>query len=154
LGADPCPLGSKVSSPGQPLFPSSGSSTVRISHSEKNTMADPANSRTRFRWPAEWAPHRATWLAWPHERSDWPGKFPTIPWVFAEIVRHLAQAERVGILVGDTAEERRARRILARNAVDQSRIDFRRIPTDRVWTRDFGPIFVTAGDGAKVALDW
>src|SRR6185369_14570858 len=42
-----------------------------------------------YRMPAEWEPHAATWLAWPHERSDWPGKFPTIAWVYAEVVRHL-----------------------------------------------------------------
>ena len=39
--------------------------------------------------PAEWEPHEATWLGWPHELTDWPGKFPPIPWAFAEIVRHL-----------------------------------------------------------------
>ena len=45
--------------------------------------------------PAEWEPHAATWLAWPHNRTDWPGKFAAIPWVYAEIVRHLARVERV-----------------------------------------------------------
>ena len=39
-----------------------------------------------WRMPAEWEPHGATWLAWPHERSDWPGKFAPIPWVYGEIV--------------------------------------------------------------------
>ena len=51
--------------------------------------------------PAEWEPHQATWIAWPHNRSDWPGKFATIPWVYAEIVRNLARVERVNILVND-----------------------------------------------------
>jgi agmatine deiminase len=117
-------------------------------------MARIAKTDSLYRWPAEWETHGATWIAWPHERSDWPGKFAAIPWVYAEMVRHLAQSERVGILVGDAAEEKRAQRILGRNAVDLTRVDFRRIATDRVWTRDFGPIFVTAADGAKVALDW
>ncbi|MFI5290562.1 MAG: agmatine deiminase family protein, partial [Polyangia bacterium] len=40
-----------------------------------------------FRMPAEWEPHAATWLAWPHEKSDWPGKFEPIPWVYGEVVR-------------------------------------------------------------------
>ena len=52
-----------------------------------------------YRMPAEWAPHQATWLAWPHERTDWPAKFAPIPSVYADILRHLARAERVGILV-------------------------------------------------------
>ena len=48
-----------------------------------------------LRMPAEWEPHAATWLAWPHHRGDWPGKFEPIPWVYAEIIRHLARHERV-----------------------------------------------------------
>ena len=52
-----------------------------------------------YAMPAEWAPHRATWIAWPHERSDWPGKFAPVPWVYVEIVRHLSRVERVNILV-------------------------------------------------------
>ena len=61
--------------------------------------------------PAEWEPHEATWLAWPHHRSDWPGKFAPIPWVYGEIVRQLAPGERVRILV-----PRRAPRGAARGA--------------------------------------
>jgi agmatine deiminase len=52
-----------------------------------------------FRMPAEWELHEATWLAWPHERTDWPGKFAPIPWAYAEIVRHLANVERVRLIV-------------------------------------------------------
>ncbi len=50
---------------------------------------------------AEWEPHEATWLAWPHFRDDWPGKFEPIPWVYAEIIRHLARHERVELIVND-----------------------------------------------------
>jgi agmatine deiminase len=92
--------------------------------------------------PAEWAPHEATWLAWPHERTDWPGKFAPIPWVYADIVRHLARAERVRILVQDRAEERAARRILQKSGADLAAVDFFVAPTNRGWTRDFGAIFV------------
>src|SRR5438128_192782 len=95
-----------------------------------------------WRMPAEWEPHQATWLAWPHEKSDWPGKFAPIPWVYGEIVRHLC-AEDVNILVQGAAEEKRARAVLRRVGVDFERIRFFRIPTDRVWTRDSGPIFLT-----------
>ena len=62
--------------------------------------------------PAEWEPHSATWIAWPHNRSDWPGKFPAIPWVYAEIVRHLSRVERVAIIVDDAAARKRAIEIL------------------------------------------
>src|SRR6266436_2670823 len=61
-----------------------------------------------FRMPAEWEPHEATWIVWPHNQDDWPGKFATIPWVYAEIVRHLHQSEKVRILVNSPAGERRA----------------------------------------------
>jgi agmatine deiminase len=107
-----------------------------------------------YRMPAEWEPHAATWLAWPHERSDWPGKFAAIPWVYAEVVRHLIPGERVRILVGDAATERSARRVLARSAVDLGRVDFFRVPTDRSWTRDFCPLFVRRDDGQVALTNW
>ena len=95
-----------------------------------------------FRMPAEWERHEATWNAWPHNRDDWPGKFAPIPWVYAEIVRHLVQGERVCILVQDVSAARAAARCLERSGVDLARVEFHRQPTDRVWTRDSGPIFV------------
>ena len=95
--------------------------------------------------PAEWAPHAATWLAWPHNRSDWPGKFAPIPWVFAEIIRNLARGERVEILVQDAAEEESARRVLDRANALSENVRFRRCATNRVWTRDYGPQFVSNG---------
>ena len=67
--------------------------------------------------PAEWEPHAATWLAWPHNVTDWPGKFGPIPWVYAEIVRRVVEGERVRLLVKDAAHEVRARRVLERSAV-------------------------------------
>jgi agmatine deiminase len=106
-----------------------------------------------YRMPAEWEPHAATWIAWPHNREDWPGKFGPIPWVYVEIVRHLHRAERVRILVQDAAAERRVSSLLVRGGVDLDRVDFYRFPTDRVWTRDFGPIFVRGAGGVAVT-DW
>ncbi len=106
-------------------------------------------ARRGYRMPAEWEPHAATWIAWPHNRDDWPGKFGPIPWVYVEIVRRLHGVERVRILAQDAATERRASSLLVRGGVDLGRVDFYRFPTDRVWTRDFGPIFVQrAGDVA------
>jgi agmatine deiminase len=92
--------------------------------------------------PAEWEPHEATWLAWPHNARDWPGRFAPIPWVYAEIVRRVAAGETARLCVNDATHESSARRVLGRAGVDLSHVEFRRIPTNRVWTRDSGPIFV------------
>jgi agmatine deiminase len=95
-----------------------------------------------FRMPAEWEPHEATWLGWPHELTDWPGKFAPIPWAFAEIVRHLSKVERVYLLVENRASESRVRTILRKSGANLDAVDFFRIPTDRGWMRDSGPICV------------
>jgi agmatine deiminase len=114
-----------------------------MSGSEEQTAAQMGTPRELgYRMPAEWEPHAATWLAWPHNAEDWPGKFQPIPWVYAEIVRHLARVEDVHILVNDAAAEKRARGVLRRNGVAMARVHFHHWPTDRVWTRDSGPIFV------------
>jgi len=102
----------------------------------------PTPAAQGYRLPAEWEPHEATWLGWPHNLTDWPGKFTPIPWVYGEIVRTIAAGEIVRILVNSAAHEAGARRILRRIGVDAARIEFFRFPTDRGWTRDFGPIFV------------
>lgn len=107
-----------------------------------------------FRMPAEWEPHAATWLAWPHEKADWPGKFAPIPWVYGEIVRRLAVGERVRVLVKDEAHERSARAVLRKCAADVAQVDFFRIPTDRSWTRDFCPIYVKDAKGEVAVTDW
>ena len=99
--------------------------------------------------PAEWEPHAATWIAWPHNSEDWPGKFAPIPWVYGEIVRHLARAEHVHILVNDASAEKRAQRLLARCGADLQHIAFHVLPTDRVWLRDSGPIFLTPTTAAR-----
>ena len=95
-----------------------------------------------FRLPPEWEKHEATWIAWPHRASDWPGKFAPIRWVYGEIVRRLVAGERVRILVNSAADEQRARGCLRRIGVHSDQVNFLRIPTDRGWTRDFGPIFL------------
>jgi agmatine deiminase len=103
------------------------------------------------RFPAEWEPHEATWLAWPHNVSDWPGRFGPIPWVYGQIVRNLAADEIVQLLVSDANHEAKARRVLARLGVDTARVRCHRFPTNRVWTRDFGPMFVRTKDGLAIA---
>ena len=105
-----------------------------------------------FRMPAEWEPHEATWLAWPHRLSDWPRKFAPIPWVYGEIVRRIAPGETVRVLVPDARQEALARRVLKRVGVDLGRVEFFRFPLDRGWARDFGPIFVKDDAAGAVAI--
>jgi agmatine deiminase len=107
-----------------------------------------------YRMPAEWAPHAATWIAWPHNPDDWPGKFQPIPWVYAEIVRHLSRVEDVHILVNDLAAERRATSILRRGGANLARTRFHHWPTDRVWLRDSGPIFTKNAQGDRAVTNW
>jgi agmatine deiminase len=104
--------------------------------------------------PAEWDSHEATWLAWPHNPEDWPGKFQAIPWLYAEIVRLLAAHERVHLLVQDEKEQSRAASILERSHANLDNVDFHQWPTDRVWTRDSGPIFVRNGKGQVAITNW
>lgn len=112
-----------------------------------------SDSAAGFRMPAEWELHEATWIGWPHNRTDWPGKFATIPWVYGEIARKLAPGEIVRIIVTDKAHEARARRLLSRAGVDLSQVEFFRFPTNRGWTRDFGPMFVKRdGKQSEVAI--
>jgi agmatine deiminase len=112
------------------------------------TQPIPIVARRARIMPAEWAAHDATWLAWPHNVSDWPGKFAPIPWVYAEIVRNVARGEKVRLLVNDAAGEAKARKVLGRAGVAPDAVELRRVRTDRVWTRDAGPIFVLA-EGKK-----
>ena len=92
--------------------------------------------------PAEWEPHSATWLAWPHYHGDWPAKFEPIPWVYAEIIRNLARHERVELIVNHAAAATQARKVLERADAFSSSVHFHRWPTNRVWLRDSGCIFL------------
>jgi agmatine deiminase len=92
--------------------------------------------------PAEWEPHAATWIAWPHNKSDWPGKFEPVPFAFAEVVRHLSRGELVNIIANDEKVETSARKTQKLANVLSDNVRFHRWPTNRVWTRDSGPIFV------------
>ena len=95
-----------------------------------------------YRMPAEWEPHEATWIAWPHNRDDWPGKFAPIPWVYTEIVRHLSRVESVVIVVTGRSMRRQVSDQLDRAGVNLERVQFFKAPTDRAWLRDSGPTFV------------
>jgi len=122
---------------------------------EERAAASPAS--LGFRMPAEWEPQRATWLAWPQNRSDWPGKFAPIPYVYAEIVRHLSRSTRVEVIVNDAAVEKAARAVLTDANVLPALADaigFHHWPTNRGWLRDSGPIFVRAQNGEVAVTNW
>jgi agmatine deiminase len=106
-----------------------------------------------FRLPAEWESHEATWIGWPHNLTDWPSKFSAIPWVYGEIVRKLAEGEKVRILANSTAHEEKARRVLKLIGADSAAIEFFDFPTNRGWTRDSGPMFLRRdGPNSEVAV--
>ena len=115
----------------------------------------PAGARVM---PSEWAPHRATWIAWPHHAADWPGKLSAIHWVYVELVRHLALSERVAIIFRSPADKRRALSRLTRAGVDPSALECYQFPTDRSWVRDSGGTFVRttppSGPSAVTLVDW
>jgi agmatine deiminase len=102
---------------------------------------------TGYRMPAEWEPHAATWIGWPHNRTDWPGKIAPVRWVYGEMVRKIVAGERVHVLVQSPAREREARRVLSRCGADLDGVGFFPFPTNRGWTRDFGAFFVRNAEG-------
>src|SRR4051812_35332592 len=95
-----------------------------------------------FSMPAEWEKHEATWLGWPHNATDWPGKLDTIRWVYGEMVRKIAVGEVVRILVNNRKEQKLARGYLKSAGAQLKNVEFIIHPTNRGWTRDTGPIFV------------
>ena len=96
----------------------------------------------RYRMPAEWEPHKATWLTWPHNPTDWPGKMSSVQKIYAELTQKLAEVEEVHILVNSESHEMRAKRYLKQAQADIANIHFYHIPTNRSWIRDYGPVFI------------
>ena len=108
--------------------------------SKTTNTAMPAGSG--FAMPAEWEPHAATWLAWPHHQADWPGKMEAVRWVYGEMARKIAPGEIVRLLVRHPAEQKLAASCLQRAGCDLKKVEFIVHPTDRGWMRDTGPVFV------------
>ena len=103
--------------------------------------------------PAEWEPHEATWIAWPHHEPDWPGKLAPVSWVYAEIVRVLHRFERVEILCHSDEVRAEAARHLAAHGVTEN-LRLHSVPNDRVWLRDSAPTAVVGGDGKVSLVNW
>jgi agmatine deiminase len=114
-------------------------------------MPQPTPASLGYRWPAEWEPHAATWLAWPHKPETWPGNFEPIPAVWHKLVRTLAEFEPVHVCAGGEAVMAEARRMLAQIP----NVTLHDIPTDDVWARDHGPMFLSGPASLEPALvDW
>ena len=130
-------------------------SGIRENRRVANGSSNTSTVAGAHRMPAEWAPHESTWLAWPHFRGDWPGKFDPIPWVYAEIIRNLTRHERVDLIVTNAEAEKRIRKTLKLANALSKNIRFRHWPTNRVWTRDSGCTFLTraVADPAFVSAD-
>lgn len=108
---------------------------------------------TSYLMPAEWEPQTATWLAWPHNKEDWPDKFDPIPWVYAEIIRYLTRTQRVRLVIKNDKQKAQVLDVLDRAGAKIKQVDFITANTDRVWLRDSGATIVR--DGKKNALvDW
>ncbi len=105
----------------------------------KSSAATPA--ALGYRFPAEWEPHAATWLSWPHNRASWPGKFEPVPAVWAELTRTIAEFEPVHVLAGGEAVMAEARRLVG----GLPNVQLHDIPTNDAWTRDHGPMFLVGG---------
>lgn len=108
----------------------------------ENIASTPPPAAAGYTMPAEWERHEATWLGWPHNASDWPGKFEIIPWVYGEMIRKISVGEDVFLLIRNQEDKNGARRILSKVGADLRKIRFVLHPTNRGWTRDTGPIFV------------
>jgi len=134
------------------LSPLEGGETTRRTIDLTEATSTPR--QLGYRMPAEWEPHEATWLAWPHNPEDWPGKFQAIPWLYAEIVRLLAAREGVHLIVESAAMKRRVKSMLSRAGAKLDQVTFHCWPTDRSWTRDSGPIFVKNAAGKVGLTNW
>ncbi|AMV17505.1 Putative agmatine deiminase [Planctomyces sp. SH-PL14] len=110
-----------------------------------------------YRMPAEWEPHEATWISWPHREKTWPGAFEKVPGVFVQIVRAIAESELVRINVGDPHMAKRVKFLLEAGRVDMNQVRFHYNPTNDTWCRDHGPIYVVRnveGRRERAIVDW
>jgi agmatine deiminase len=122
-------------------------------------LTDTANTPRAlgYRQPAEWEPHEATWLSWPHKEASWPGAFDNVPGIFVEMAKHLSESELVRINVADEEFAARVRELLVRGGVSLDAVRFHLNPTNDAWVRDHGPIYVVRDGDEKrerAIIDW
>jgi agmatine deiminase len=110
--------------------------------------------KSRFRLPAEFEYHEATWIGWPNNKQDWPGKFQPIPWVYGEIVRYLSRGEKVRIIVQSKDHQNKAEQVLKSVDADFHNIEFFKLETNRNWLRDAGPQFVKNQKNETVLINF
>ena len=110
--------------------------------------------KNNFRVPAEFEQHDATWIGWPANKEDWPGKFEPIPWVYGEIVRYISRGEKVRIIVQSKVQQKKAEQVLKAVDADLNNIEFFKLGTDRNWLRDAGPQFVKNEIGETVLINF
>jgi len=96
----------------------------------------------KYKLPAEFETHEATWIGWPNNKADWPGKFQPIPWVYGEIVRYISRGEKVRIIVQSKTHQKKAEQVLKAVNANLTNVEFFKLETDRNWLRDAGPQFV------------
>lgn len=106
------------------------------------------------RLPAEWEPHQATLLAFPHEGRDWPGRYDAVKWAFVEIIRKVALHEPVLLVVKSREHRDRVRAMLEQAHADMRSVRFVALNTNRSWMRDSGPVVVQRADGTREALQF
>ena len=102
---------------------------------------------SKIHLPAEWEQHEATWLGFPHNTNDWPGKFPPIKWVYGEIIKFITRGEKARILVQSKEHKAKAESVLKSIGVDFNRVEFFMKKTDRGWLRDSSPQYIKDGNG-------
>ena len=110
--------------------------------------------KTQYRIPAEFEYHEATWIGWPNNKQDWPGKFQPIPWVYGEIVRYLSRGEKVRIIVQSNEHQQSAIKVLNSVNADVNNVEFFTLETDRNWLRDAGPQFVKNSKNETVLINF
>jgi len=117
-------------------------------------MSKVKSQKSKFRIPAEWEYHEATWIGWPNNKADWPGKFQPIPLVYGEIVRYISHEEKVRIIVQSNAHQKKAEQVLKAVNANLNNVEFYKLETDRNWLRDAGPQFVKNGKNKTVLINF
>jgi len=108
-----------------------------------------------FHFPAEWAPHTATWLSWPHKEASWPGKIDLIYPAYIEFIKVLTKGELVRINVVDESMKASVAFQLQNAGVDMSKVELFEFATNDAWCRDHGPAFLINPDTKqKAIIDW